>query len=191
MPRHRIQQPVPTPKVEPEPFVTPREVVDGYAVPTDEVLEAWLNAPKEVQRRKPTFKDRLAYHGLDHLKPVKAEKPPKKRKRGRPKKVGRPRKYRDDPYRLSPSTRPGARWHTVSVPEIAFAQLKEMALFYELSVAQTVAKLAAEAFARATEESELLARIEASREKTHDTAQDKADKVDPSNGTKAPRRTHF
>ena len=182
MPRHRIQQPVPTPKVEPEPFVTPREIVDGYAVPTDEVLEAWLNAPKEIKRRKPLLKDRLAYHGLDHLKP------PKKRKRGRPKKVGRPRKYRDDPYRLSPSTRPGARWHTVSVPEIAHAQLKEMALFYELSISQTVAKLAAEAFARATEESELHARIEASREKTN--AQTKTENDSPDRAP-APRRTHF
>jgi hypothetical protein len=183
--RHRIQQPVLTPTTKPEPVVTPREIIDGYAVPTDEVLEHWLNAPKEVEPRKKVFKDRLAYHGLDHLKPVK---PPKKRKRGRPKKIGRPRKRREDPYRLSPSTRPGARSHTVSVPEIAYAQLKEMALFYELSLSQVVKKLAAEAFARATEESELIARIEASREKTNATTENK---TDPPNGAKAPRRTHF
>jgi hypothetical protein len=180
--RHRIQQPVLTPKTKPEPVVTPREIIDGYAVPTDEVLEHWLNAPKEVTPRKKVLKDRLAYHGL---KPVK---PPKKRKRGRPRKLGRKKKWREDPYRLSPSTRLGARAYTVSVPEIAYAQIKEMALFYELSLSQVVKKLAGEAFVRATEESELLARIEASREKTNATTENK---TDPPNGTKTPRRTHF
>ena len=163
----------------------PRVIVNGYSVPEDWVIEHWMNLPKEVPPKKYKFKDRLGANGLDHLKkPPK----PKPKKRGRPRKRGPSRKHREDPYRLSPSTRPGRRFHTITLPELAHAQLKEMALFYEMPISQVAAKLVDEAFARATEESELLARIEANREK--DNAQAKT-KDDPPDRATAPRRTHF
>jgi hypothetical protein len=124
---------------------------------------------------------------LDHLK--KPPKPPKPKKRGRPRKIGPKKKWREDPYRLSPSTRPGARWHTVSVPELAHAQLKEMSLFYEMPLTQIIAKLVGEAFVRASEESALLARIEANRQK--ESADGKAHEDVPRDADKPARRTHF
>jgi hypothetical protein len=168
----------------------PRQVINGYGVPDDWVIEHWMNLPKEVPKKKYQFKDRLGAHGLDHLK--KPPPKPKPKKRGRPPKKNRSsRKHREDPYRLSPSTRPGRRFHTVSVPELAYAQMKEMALFYEMPIAQVITKLAAEAFERAMEESLLLARItanrdrESPREKTPPTAPETPDEPQP------PRRTHF
>jgi len=143
-----------------------------------------MNLPKEVEPKKPKLKDRLGAHGLDHLK-----KPTKPKKPGPKKKRGRKRKRREDPYRLSPSTRPGARWHTVSVPELAHAQLKEMSLFYEMPLTQIIAKLVGEAFVRASEESALLARIEANRQK--ESADGKADQDVPRDADKPARRTHF
>lgn len=191
MPRHVIKIPAFPPKnpvgAPPLKIVpVPREVVNGYSVPEDWVIEHWMNLPKEVPPKKYKFKDRLGANGLDHLKkPPK----PKPKKRGRPRKIGPKKKWREDPYRLSPSTRPGRRFHTITLPELAHAQLKEMALFYEMPISQVAAKLVDEAFARATEESELLARIEANRHKENPNG--KADEDVPQDGTKAPRRTHF
>jgi len=192
VPRHVIKQPPIPPKykVGPRPLEivhVPREVVNGYGVPEDWVIEHWMNLPKEVEPKKYKFKDRLGANGLDHLK--KPPKPPKPKKRGRPRKIGPKKKWREDPYRLSPSTRPGARWHTVSVPELAHAQLKEMSLFYEMPLTQIIAKLVGEAFVRASEESALLARIEANRQK--ESADGKAHEDVPRDADKPARRTHF
>ena len=192
MPRHVIKQPV-VPPTNPqggrplEIVHVPREVINGYGVPEDWVIEHWMNLPKEVEPKKYKFKDRLGANGLDHLK--KPPKPPKPKKRGRPRKIGPKKKWREDPYRLSPSTRPGARWHTVSVPELAYAQLKEMSLFYEMPLTKVVAKLIGEAFVRASEESALLARIEANRQK--ESADGKAHEDVPRDADKPARRTHF
>jgi hypothetical protein len=162
-------------------------VINGYGVPEDWVIEHWMNLPKEVPPKKYKFKDRLGAHGLDHLK--RPPPKPKPKKRGRPRKKGPRRKWREDPYRLSPSTRPGKRFHTITLPEMAHAQLKEMALFYEMPLSQVAAKLVGEGFARAMEESELLARIEANRAKEAPHA--KADEDVVQDGTQPARRTHF
>ena len=191
MPRHVIKRPwfPPTNPVGAPPLKivpVPRDIVNGYGVPTEEVILHWMNLPKEVEPKKYKFKDRLGANGLDHLKkPPK----PKPRKRGRPRKIGPKKKWREDPYRLSPSTRPGRRFHTVTLPELPYAQLKEMSLFYEMPISQVTAKLVAEAFERAIEESTLLARIEANREKARE--KNPTTKTKTSDDPEPPRRTHF
>ena len=62
MPRHVIKQPPIPPKykVGPRPLEivhVPREVVNGYGVPEDWVIEHWMNLPKEVEPKKYKFKD--------------------------------------------------------------------------------------------------------------------------------------
>lgn len=128
-----------------------------------------------------TRRDRLLANGLREPK-VRGEK--KKKKRGRPKKDGPPRQYRENPNRLSPSYRKGARFHTVSVPEEAYAMLKEMSLFYKKSLARVVEDLVKPAFDKAYQESLTLARIAANKEKARATEET------PDDGN-PPRRTHF
>jgi hypothetical protein len=137
--------------------------------------------PKEKYvRSKP--RDRLLANGL--RPPKKRGDPNKKKKRGRPKKSGPPRTYRENPDRLSPAYRKGPRWHSVAVPEEAYAMLKEMSQFYKKPIGRVVEDLAKPAFDKAYQESLTLARIAANKEKARAT-QETPDDGEP------PRRTHF
>lgn len=137
--------------------------------------------PKDKYVRK-TRRDRLLANGL--REPLKRGVANKRKKRGRPKKSGRPRQYRENPTRLSPSYRKGARWHSVAVPEEAYAMLKEMAQFYKKPIGRVVEDLVKPAFDKAYQESLTLARIAANKEKA------RASKETPDDGN-PPRRTHF
>lgn len=137
--------------------------------------------PVEKYVRK-TRRDRLLANGLRERK-VRGD-PKKKKKRGRPKKSGAPRQYRENPTRLSPSYRKGARWHSVAVPEEAYAMLKEMSLFYKKPIGRVVEDIVKPAFDKAYQDSLTLARIAANKEKARAT-QETSDDGEP------PRRTHF
>ena len=137
--------------------------------------------PTEKYVRKKR-RDRLLANGLRERK-VRGD-PKKKKKRGHPKKPGAPRQYRENPIRLSPSYRKGARWHSVAVPEEAYAMLKEMSLFYKKPIGRVVEDIVKPAFDKAYQESLTLARIAANKEKARAT-QETPDDGDP------PRRTHF
>lgn len=108
----------------------------------------------------------------------------KRRKRGRPKKVGRPRKDKQ-PFRDSPSMRQGARYKTITVPEEAWLMLKELSVFYKVSIGQYVYSLTIPAFDYTYQESLRLQKIEENRKK------DKEKRHEASNRTDPPRRTHF
>lgn len=106
----------------------------------------------------------------------------KHHKRGRPKKVGRPKKDVYEKVRSSPSKRAGARYNTVTVPEEAYLMLKELALFYKVSMGTYFYSLVLPAFDHAYQESLTLQRIDTNRKKEKDEVQDRDD---------VPRRTHF
>ena len=108
----------------------------------------------------------------------------RKRKRGRPKKNGRPKKDRWQEHRASPSKRTGSRFKSLSVPEDTYQMLREISLFYKLSISKMITSLVTPAFEKAYQESLTLQRIEATRkkEKEKDETQDRDD---------ASRRTHF
>jgi hypothetical protein len=106
----------------------------------------------------------------------------KKRKRGRPKKVGRPKKDRWQEIRSSPSKRTGSRFKSLSVSEETYQRLREISLFYKLSISKMIASLVEPAFDKAYQESLTLQRIEANRQKDKDETQDRDDTA---------RRTHF
>ena len=156
--------------------------VDDENQPPSNARKRPITRVPQTKYVRKTRRDRLLANGLRPPKVRGDEK--KKRKRGRPKKPGAPRKYREDPNRLSPSHRKGARFHTVSVPEEAYAMLKEMSLFYKKSLARVVEDLIKPAFDKAYQESLTLARIAANKEKARAT-EETSDDSDP------PRRTHF
>lgn len=145
----------------------------------DDGPDAWHNqpTPRPVRRKKVVRQDRMAHHGIP--KPIK----PWKRKKYRPRNRAKPA---EDPMRLSPAYRKNVRYKTIIMPEEAYIQLKEMALFYKLSISQMAVKLIEPAFAKAYEESMTLARIEANRQKEKERAETKT-----SDDDKPPRRTHF
>lgn len=138
-----------------------------------------VEAPKKKKRR-----DRLLLNGL---RPPRVRGDPKKRKRrkkiGRPKKPG-PKVPRKQADRVSPSWRAGARFHSVSVPEEAYAKLKEIAAFYKKPIGRMVEALVEPAFKKAYEESLTLARIAANKEKARELQE-------TLNNGQPPRRTHF
>jgi len=169
----------------------------------EEEKPKYSNARKRAIKRLPrekyvrqTPRDRLKANGLElgnatssaeraaEKAAAEAAKPKKKKKRGRPKKPGPKVRYRDNPTRLSPSYRKGPRWHSITIPEEAYAMLREMAKFYKDSMAQTIAKIIKPAFEKAYEESLTLARIEATKEKAR-ASQEAPDDSNPG------RRTHF
>lgn len=165
----------------------------------EEEKPKYSNARKRAITRLPlekyvrqTPRDRLKANGLTvgnatssaERAAAEAAKPKKKKKRGRPKKPGPKPRYRDNPTRLSPSYRQGPRWHSITIPEEAYAMLREMSKFYKTSMAQTVAAIIKPAFEQAYQESLTLARIEATKEKAR-AIQETSDDSEPG------RRTHF
>lgn len=100
----------------------------------------------------------------------------------RKKKNGRPKKDRWQEQRASPSKRTGSRFKSLSMPEDTYHRLRELALFYKMSISKTITELVNPAFDKAYQESLTLQRIEANRKKAKDETQDRDD---------TPRRTHF
>jgi len=106
----------------------------------------------------------------------------KPRKRGRPKKNGRPKKDRWQEIRASPSKRTGSRFRSLSFAEDTYHRLREMALFYKVSISKMITSLVDPAFEKAYQESLTLQRIEANRQKEKDETPDTDDTA---------RRTNF
>jgi len=110
----------------------------------------------------------------------------KRLKPGRPKKNGRPKKDRWQEQRASPSKRTGSRFKSLSMPEDTYHMLREIALFYKLSISKMITSLVTPAFEKAYQESLTLQRIEATRKKEKEKAKDETQDPDD-----VPRRTHF
>lgn len=83
----------------------------------------------------------------------------------------RGRKYRY-PGRYSPTKREGAKFSTVMVPLDAHLKLKELSKFYNKSMSQLLREYIEPLFDETYKQAELLARIEANREKADNAAQD-------------------
>jgi hypothetical protein len=133
------------------------------------------------------------YAGL--INGVYERKPPRKRqKRHRPK---QPKQV----SRESPSQRPGKRYKTILVPEETYVKLHEMGRLYQVSFGRIVAALVEPAFEEAYQDSLLLARIEETRQKEKELAEQQKPKSgrprktdqepEAPDDSKPARRTHF
>ena len=133
------------------------------------------------------------YAGL--VNGIYERKPPRKRQK---------RMYRKQPKqpkRESPSQRPNKRYKTILIPEETYIKLHEMGRLYQVSFGRIVAALVEPAFEEAYQDSLLLARIEETRQKERELAEQqkpkrgrkKAEDHEPEvlDGDEPTPRTHF
>ena len=133
------------------------------------------------------------YAGL--INGIYERKPPRKRQK---------RIYRKQPKQVkreSPSQRPNKRYKTILIPEETYIKLHEMGRLYQVSFGRIVAALVEPAFEEAYQDSLLLARIEETRQKERELAEQqkpkrgrkKAEDHEPEvlDGDEPTPRTHF
>lgn len=133
------------------------------------------------------------YAGL--VNGIYERKPPRKRQK---------RMYRKQPKqpkRESPSQRPNKRYKTILIPEETYIKLHEMGRLYQVSFGRIVAALVEPAFEEAYQDSLLLARIEETRQKEKELAEQQkpkrgrprktAQEPEALDGSEPTPRTHF